>query len=195
MPIRFPLVTMGPVALYREQLWLKNSLKSFDVVPAPNLAGVGVPFKATPSADGTQVVFNPGFPRPKGNTFAVNLRRLGTVYEAPTSTSVVNPATQLINDHIDEYSGDNRVLGASNNRIIGVSRDATGAALGNCTVNVFRTADNVLVASTTSDASGNWTAYPNQQGPYYFVEYKAGSPDVFGTSPNTNTATQFLPGQ
>jgi len=195
MPIRFPPVTMGPVALYREQLWLKNGLKSFDVVPAPNLCGVGVPFKATPSADGTQVALNPGFPRPKGNTFAVNLRRLGTIYEAPTNTATVNPAVSLINDHIDEYSGDNRVLGYSSQRIVGVSRDATGVALGNCVVKVFRTADDVLVASTTSDGSGNWTAYPNQTGPYYFVEYKAGSPDVFGTSPNTNTATTFTPGQ
>ena len=188
-------MTMGPVALYTEQLWLKNSLKSFDVVPAPNLVGVGIPFKASSSADGTQVVFNPGFPGPKGNTFAVNLRRLGTVYEAPTSTAIVNPAAQLINDHTDEYSGDNRVLGQSNDRIIGVSRDATGAALGNCTVNVFKTSNNELVGSTISDGSGNWTVYPNQAGPYYFVEYKSGSPDVFGTSPNTNTATQFTPGQ
>ena len=188
-------MTMGPVALYREQSWLKNSLKAFDVVPAPNVAAPGVPFKANPSADGTQTILNPGIGLPKGNTKGVNLRRLSTIYEAPTQTSLVNPASQLINDHIDEYSGDNRVLGASNNRIIGVSRDATGAALGNCVVNVFTTNSNVLAASTISDGSGNWTAYPNQPGPYYFVEYKAGSPDVFGTSPNTNTATQFAPGQ
>jgi hypothetical protein len=195
MPIRFPPVTMGPVALYREQLWLANGFKAFDVVPAPNLGQVGVIFSGMPSATGTQTILNPGLPRPKGNTFAVNLRRLATVYEAPTSTSVVNPAKQIINDHIDEYAGYNRVLGYSNNRITGVSRDATGAALGGCTVNVFQTFNNVLVGSTVSDGSGNWTVYPDQAGPYYFVEYKAGSPDVFGTSPNTNTATQFSPGQ
>ena len=186
---------MGPVALYRERLWMANGVKGFDVVPAPNMARPGIPFQALSSADGTQVVLNPGLPRPKGGTFAVNLRRLGSIYEAPTETAKVNPASQLINDHFDEYAGDNRVLGYSNNRIIGVSRNATGAALGTCVVKVFRTADDVLVASTTSDGSGNWTAYPNQPGPYYFVEYKAGSPDVFGTSPNTNTATQFSPGQ
>lgn len=195
MPIRFPPVTMGPVALYREQQWLKNGLKSFDVVPAPNLGQVGVAFMGMPSANGTQTILNPGLPRPKGNTFAVNLRRLATVYEAPTSTAIVNPAKDLINNHIDEYAGDNRVLGTSNARIIGVSRDATGAAIGNCTVNVFKTFNNELVGSTVSDGSGNWTVYPNQSGPYYFVEYKTGSPDVFGTSPNTNTSTQFAPGQ
>lgn len=195
MPIRFPPVTMGPVALYREQLWLANGFKAFDVVPAPNMAKPGVTLKALSSADGTQVILNPGLPMPKGNTFSVNLRRLGTIYQAPTETAKVNPAAELINSHFDEYMGDNRVLGYSNDRIIGVSRDATGAALGNCTVNVFKTFNNALVGSTVSDASGNWTVYPNQAGPYYFVEYKTGSPDVFGTSPNTNTATQFSPGQ
>lgn len=194
MPIRFPLGTMGPVSAIREAQWLKNATKAFDAVPAPNMAAPGRPFQALASADGTQTILNPGMPLPKGNTRGVNLRRLGMMYEAPTSTSVVNPAAPLITDHTDEFSGDNRVLGYSNNRIVGVSRDATGAALGTCVVKVFRTEDDVLVASTTSDSSGNWTAYPNQPGPYYFVEYKAGSPDVFGTSPNTNTATQFQPG-
>lgn len=186
---------MGPVALYRERLWLANGVKGFDVVPAPNMARPGIPFQALSSAEGTQVVLDPGLPQPKGGTFSVNLRRLSTIYQNVQETAVVNPAAALINDHFDEYAGDNRVLGYSNNRITGVSRDATGAALGNCTVKVFRTADDVLVASTTSDGSGNWTAYPTQVGPYYFVEYKAGSPDVFGTSPNTNTATTFTPGQ
>lgn len=195
MPIRFPPVTMGPVALFSEQSWMANSVKAFNVVPAPNLAAPGTPFQGLSSAEGTQTILNPGIGNPKGNTLSVNLRRLGTIYQAPDQTAKVNPANQLINDHFDEYAGDNRVLGYSNNRIIGVSRNATGGALGNCTVNVFTTKDNVLVASTTSDASGNWTAYPNQQGPYYFVEYKSGSPDVFGTSPNTNTSTQFTPGQ
>lgn len=186
---------MGPVSAIAEKQWLMSAVKCFDAVPAPNMARPGVPFQALSSAEGTQVVLNPGLPNPKGNTFAVNLLRLSTIYKNVQETAVVNPAAALINDHFDEYAGDNRVLGYSSKRIIGVSRDATGAALGNCAVKVFRTADDVLVASTTSDASGNWTAYPNQVGPYYFVEYKAGSPDVFGTSPNTNTATTFTPGQ
>ena len=116
------------------------------------------------------------------------------MYTAPDQTAVVNPAA-FIDELYDETIGFDRDLGQQNNRIIGISRDSAGAALGNCTVKVFRTSDDVLVASTTSDGSGNWTAYPNQQGPYYFVEYKAGAPDVFGTSPNTNTATPFTPGQ
>lgn len=115
------------------------------------------------------------------------------MYVAPDQTARVNPA-KYIDELYDMDVSYDRDLGQQNERIVGVSRDATGAALGSCVVKVFRTADDVLVASTTSDGSGNWTAYPNQPGPYYFVEYKAGSPDVFGTSPNTNTSTQFQPG-
>jgi hypothetical protein len=116
------------------------------------------------------------------------------MYQAPDQTASVNPAA-LIDEIYDETKGFDRDLGQQNNRIIGVSRDATGVALGNCVVKVFRTDDDTLVGRTTSDGSGNWTVYPIGAGPYYFVEYKAGSPDVFGTSPNTNTATQFTPGQ
>jgi hypothetical protein len=115
------------------------------------------------------------------------------MYVAPTNTAVTNPARRIFAVS-DDITGNDRVLGDQNARIIGVSRDSTGVALGGCTVKVFRTADDVLVASTVSDGSGNWTAYPNQEGPYYFVEYKAGIPDVFGTSPNTNTYTTFTPG-
>ena len=116
------------------------------------------------------------------------------MYRAPDQSATINPAATLV-ALFDQTVTFNRDLGQQNKRIIGVSRDSAGAALGNCTVKVFRTSDDVLVASTTSDGSGNWTAYPNQTGPYYFVEYKAGGTDVFGTSPNTNTATQFTPGQ
>ena len=66
----------------------------------------------------------------------------------------------------------------------GVSRDSTGAALANCQVLVFRTYDNVLVATTTSDGSGNWSVIVDRQQRHYFVEYRAGTPDVFGTSLN-----------
>jgi hypothetical protein len=125
---------------------------------------------------------------------AVNLRRLNSPYDASISNATVNPARNAY-AVFDNISSNDRVLGAQNIRIQGVSRDSTGVALGTCVIKVFTTANDLLVASTVSDGSGNWTAYPISQGPYYFVEYKTGSPDVFGTTPNTNTSTTFTPGQ
>jgi hypothetical protein len=73
--------------------------------------------------------------------------------------------------------------------LVGVSRDGTGAILGLCTVRIFRTADDVKVAETVSDASGNWSVPMMPPGPYYYVEYRVGSPDKAGTSLNTNLPT------
>jgi hypothetical protein len=192
MPIAFPYAT-GPVRSVVEGQWWKNQTKAFDVVPAPSMARTNVKFSQTCPCSGQQ---NWSL-APGKSTYeyrAVNLCRLNKAYDASISNSTVNPAR---NAYVvfDNINSNDRVLGSQNNRIIGVSRDSTGVALGNCVIKVFTTADDVLVASTVSDASGNWTAYPIAQGPYYFVEYKAGSPDVFGTSPNTNTATQYTPGQ
>lgn len=73
--------------------------------------------------------------------------------------------------------------------ITGVTKDSTGVALGSCTVQLFRAWDDGIVAETTSDGSGNFTFYPTTSGPYYIVAYKAGAPDVAGTSVNTLVAT------
>lgn len=70
--------------------------------------------------------------------------------------------------------------------IAGVTKDSTGAALGGCTVKLFRTSDDVWIATTTSDGSGNYSfTVPNTATTYYVVAYKAGSPDVTGTTVNT----------
>jgi hypothetical protein len=66
----------------------------------------------------------------------------------------------------------------------GVSRDANGDVLAGCQVLVFRTYDNVLTAQTTSDGSGVWSVTVDRLQRHFFVEYKAGTPDVFGTSLN-----------
>jgi len=73
---------------------------------------------------------------------------------------------------------------ARNASLTGISRDNTGAALGGCTVKLFRTWDDVMIASAVSDGSGSYTLFPASSGPYYLVEYKAGAPDVAGTSRN-----------
>jgi len=193
MPIQFPKPS-GGVNSFSEVSWLALKTKAFKVVPAPNMGGPGLPFSRTSpfNGQGAGWSLNPG--TGVQPFMAVNLRSPSTMYVDVTKTAVVNPAN-LIDELYDETTGFDRDLGQSNIRIIGVSRNATGVALGTCVVKVFKTEDDVLVASTISDSSGNWTAYPNRVGPYYFVEYKAGSPDVFGTSPNTNTFTTFTPGQ
>ena len=200
MPIQFPVLA-GPARSYVEMQWLAQMTKRFGTVPAPNLGRPGALFgDRSPGKTSNGWSFNPGIGlRPDGTKTGAggatgNVRRPSTMFQAPDQTSVVNPVA-MFDEQYAQTVGFDRDLGQQNNRIVGVSRDSTGAALGACTIKVFRTSDDVLVASTTSDGSGNWTAYPNQQGPYYFVEYKAGAPDVFGTSPNTNTATIFTPGQ
>lgn len=190
MPIQFPRPT-GPARSVIESQWLRNCSKCFDAVPAPNMGNPGLPTAISAPLGKRGWSLNPGIG--VSPIRAVNLRCLSTMYQAPTGMVPTNPAAEIM-ELYDKTKSRAQVLGDINGRIVGVSRDATGAALGSCSIKVFRTTDDVLVATTTSDGSGNWTAYPNQPGPYYFVEYKAGSPDVFGTSPNTNTNTTFGPG-
>lgn len=72
-----------------------------------------------------------------------------------------------------------------NAAITGVTRDSAGLALAACTVDLFRTVDDLLMNSTVSDVSGNYTFYPTVAGPYYIVAYLAGAPDVAGTTVQT----------
>ena len=70
--------------------------------------------------------------------------------------------------------------------ISGVTRDSTGAALGNCIVQVFQTATDRLVTEVISDASGAYVVPVGiGTGPYYLVAYLAGAPDRAGTTVNT----------
>jgi len=77
--------------------------------------------------------------------------------------------------------------GYLNMSMSGVSKDSAGATLGSCRVMIFRTEDNSFVTETTSDASGNWSVGLLKGGPFFAVAYKAGSPDVAGTTVNTLT--------
>jgi hypothetical protein len=80
--------------------------------------------------------------------------------------------------------------GQRRDQIIGITKDASGVALGNCAVDLFDTTSDVKVDSVVSDASGIYAAtvvwmlpYAGQQ--LYAVAYKAGAPDVAGTTVNT----------
>ena len=74
-------------------------------------------------------------------------------------------------------------------RINGVTRDANGTILGNCVVHLFFTASDVIQAVQTSDPTTGAYSIIVQPPPvtYYAVAYKAGSPDVAGTTINTLT--------
>lgn len=78
---------------------------------------------------------------------------------------------------------------SQNDFITGVTRDSTGVVLAGCTVDLFRTPNDACVASTVSDQSGNYSFANPGSGPFFLVAYKAGSPDVAGTTVNTVTAT------
>jgi hypothetical protein len=69
--------------------------------------------------------------------------------------------------------------------IAGVTRDSTGAPLGSCTVDLFRTADNVWQNRTVSDGSGNYSFTVEDGTQWYCRFYLTGSPDRAGTTVNT----------
>lgn len=73
--------------------------------------------------------------------------------------------------------------------ITGTTKDSTGAALGACVVELFYTATDLPICKVLSDATtGAFTFLIGPNSTYYIVAYKAGSPDVAGTTVNTLTA-------
>ena len=75
-----------------------------------------------------------------------------------------------------------------NARITGITKDSTGATLGSCVVQLFRTVDEVFMSESISDGAGAYTLTAIGSGPFFIVAYKAGSPDVAGTTVNTLSA-------
>lgn len=69
--------------------------------------------------------------------------------------------------------------------IVGITRDRYGTPLAGCTVRVFRSSDGALVNETVSDANGAFIGNVYDGSTYFLVTYKAGVPDVFGTTVNT----------
>ena len=76
--------------------------------------------------------------------------------------------------------------GQSTLKIRGTTQDSSGNPLGSCQVQVFRTSDDLFVSECTSDAGGYFEAPSQYPGvAHYITCYKAGSPDVTGSSINT----------
>lgn len=76
--------------------------------------------------------------------------------------------------------------------IIGICVDATGNVVTGATIEGFVTANNVLVNVTSTDGLGNYqlgTVYPGVA--HYLVAYRAGSPDISGTTVNTLQGTNL----
>lgn len=76
--------------------------------------------------------------------------------------------------------------GAQVKKLIGTTLDSTGAALGSCVVSGFVTSTNVCVGSVTSDTAGYYELPTTYAGVAHRIDaYKAGSPDVAGSTVNT----------
>lgn len=74
--------------------------------------------------------------------------------------------------------------------ISGVTKDSGGSALGGCVVQLFRTDNDQFIAEVTSEATtGAYSFSVANDATYYLVAYKAGSPDVSGTTVNTIVGT------
>jgi hypothetical protein len=67
----------------------------------------------------------------------------------------------------------------------GYARDFAGQIVTGAAVKLFRTSDDSLQASVTSDANGYYLVTSPFADGHYLVVYKAGPPDVCGTTVNT----------
>jgi hypothetical protein len=72
----------------------------------------------------------------------------------------------------------------------GTTYDSTGAILPSCTVLLFETATNVWRGITLSDSNGSYVLDAAPSTAYFVVFYKAGAPDVAGTTVNTVLAVE-----
>ena len=74
--------------------------------------------------------------------------------------------------------------------IIGTCYDSVGGTVSGATVQGFVTATDTFVRETTADSNGRYelgTEYPATN--HYLVAYRAGSPDIAGTTVNTLQGT------
>lgn len=69
--------------------------------------------------------------------------------------------------------------------ISGQTLDSTSAPLAGCFVELELASDGTRIATTTSDASGNYSFTVGNPVCYQVTAYKVGSPDVAGISANT----------
>ena len=80
-------------------------------------------------------------------------------------------------------------LDTKNAILTGVTKDATGTMLAACLVRSFVSATKDYISQTTSDGSGAYIVSVPVAVTCFLVAYKAGSPDVAGTTVNTLVGT------
>ena len=170
--------------------WAKNLIqKPFNYIPAPNLGNPNYMF--------TFSTLNGGMGKFLPQSTANLQNPAGLPDRIQIGEQQLNiPVIPTVNLVVDASIIFTKLLPSYNQQLTGVSRDGNGTPLANCLVSVFRSADKVLVAETTSDAQGNWqvTSLGTYSGPYFLVEYKtvANQPDLFGTSLRTLVAAPLI---
>lgn len=77
--------------------------------------------------------------------------------------------------------------GGANGRLgfNGFSRDASGGVIAGVTVKLFLTSTDVKQCETVSNTDGFFVVSTAEAGGHYLLFYKAGTPDVSGTTVNT----------
>lgn len=73
----------------------------------------------------------------------------------------------------------------------GVTRSANGTPLAGVTVKLFLSANDTLVSTIVSGSDGAFSFAVATAGPFYLLGYKAGSPDLSGTT--INSISVFIP--
>ena len=127
----------------------------------------------------------------------LNVRDADTLYE-PGSGAYISPwwptpGGLLGSGALDAAAPANRGWGTyypvsgANGRlaISGYTRDAAGGILPFCTVKLFRSANDVLQTTVTSDGNGYYVATTSYADAHYLVVYRVGPPDIAGTTVNT----------
>ena len=153
---------------------LKPSKFYVDQVSTSKLGQPTVPVAAIINGIGTEIVALTGV-----GALAALISGVGTIVAVLSGTGAVVATVTGI--------GTVTVTGTVTAFISGITKDQNSALLGSCVLKLFLTSNDTLVATTTSDGSGNYTLTFSATitGPFYIVAYKAGSPDVAGTSVNT----------
>jgi hypothetical protein len=77
-------------------------------------------------------------------------------------------------------------------RFSGFSLTNIGGVLSGCDVVLYRTDTDAVVTRFTTGADGSWLMNSNNSGTHYLVAYKAGSPDVAGTTLDTLRASDGI---
>ena len=177
MPIQWPPVDRG--IPYAPDCDVQAFAPAWDIT---NLAIVGFEF-GTDNFDTDMDSLDPGIGVDNMTGHSVNLRNPGNQFEPPDQYTMAPPA-QIKNISYGRQSYQQTDWYSSNRALAGITRDSAGAVLANCEVVLYTTIDNVI-ASMYSDDSGNFSFQNPGTGPFYIVAYKAGGPDVAGTTVNT----------